>query len=47
MKVLQLVTFFIASLCADKTCLVATGSEKPVIVRVAAYNVEFGRSTSP
>jgi len=47
MKVLQLVTFFIASLCADRTCLVATGSEKPVIVRVAAYNVEFGRSTSP
>ena len=47
MKVLQLVTFFIASLCADRTCLVATGSEKPVIVRVAAYNVEFGRSTTP
>ena len=47
MKVLQVVTFFIASLCADKTCLVAIESEKPVIVRVAAYNVEFGRSTSP
>jgi len=47
MKVLQLVTFFIASFCTDRTCLVATESEKPVIVRVAAYNVEFGRSTSP
>jgi hypothetical protein len=47
MKVLQVVTFFIASLCADSTCLVAAGSEKPVIVRVAAYNVEFGRSTTP
>jgi hypothetical protein len=47
MKVLQLVTFFIASFCTDSTCLVATESEKPVIVRVAAYNVEFGRSTSP
>ena len=47
MKVLQLVTFFIASLCADRTCLVATGSEKPVIVRVAAYNVEFGKNSSP
>jgi endonuclease/exonuclease/phosphatase family metal-dependent hydrolase len=47
MKVLQLVTFFIASFCTDSTCLVASESEKPVIVRVAAYNVEFGRSTSP
>jgi endonuclease/exonuclease/phosphatase family metal-dependent hydrolase len=47
MKVLQVVTFFIASFCSDSICLVAAESEKPVIVRVAAYNVEFGRSTSP
>jgi len=47
MKVLQLVTLFIASLGAVTPCLIATESEKPVLVRVAAYNVEYGRSTTP
>ena len=47
MKALQLLPLVIVSLCAGTLCLTAAESEKSATVRVAAYNVEFGKSTTP
>ena len=39
--------FLVVGMCAATSCFAASVSDKPVAVRVAAYNVEFGRSTTP
>ena len=47
MKAPQLLPLVIVSLCAGTLCLAAADPEKSATVRVAAYNVEFGKSTTP
>ena len=47
MKAPQLLPLVIVSLCAGTLCLAAADPEKSVTVRVAAYNVEYGKNTSP
>ena len=37
----------VAGMCAAVRCLPAAGPDNPVAVRVAAYNVEFGKNANP
>ena len=47
MKSVKLLSLVVAYLCGATLCLAAPEPDKPITVRVAAYNVEFGRSTTP
>ena len=37
----------VTGMCAATLCLAAAEPDKPITIRVASYNVEFGRSASP
>ena len=43
----KLLSVVVAYLCGATLCLAAPEPDKPITVRVASYNVEFGRSTTP
>ena len=47
MRVITLLSLVVTCLCGATFCLAAPLPDKPIIVRVAAYNVEFSRSTTP
>ena len=47
MKNITFLSLAVTCLCAAIPCLAATKSDKPITVRVASYNVEFGKSASP
>lgn len=47
MKGLQSVPLALACICGATLCLAEPTAAPPITVRVASYNVEFGRSTTP
>lgn len=47
MRATILLSFVVTCLCGPTVCLAAPGPDKPITVRVASYNVEFGKSTTP
>jgi maltose 6'-phosphate phosphatase len=47
MRNITLLSLAVTCLCAAIPCLAATKSDKPIPVRVASYNVEFGKNASP
>lgn len=47
MKTLFVAFIVVLSWCGGRVCLAGSVPVKPVSVRVAAYNVEFGRSATP
>jgi endonuclease/exonuclease/phosphatase family metal-dependent hydrolase len=47
MRTIKLLYFVVTGLCGATLCLAAPVSDKPVTVRVASYNVEFGKSATP
>jgi maltose 6'-phosphate phosphatase len=47
MKANKILPLVVAYLCGATLCLAAPVPDKPIAVRVASYNVEFGRSTTP
>ena len=47
MKTIRILSLVTAYLCSLALCLAAPAPDKPITVRVASYNVEFGKSTSP
>ena len=47
MRANKLLSHIVAYLCCATLCLGAPVPDKPITVRVASYNVEFGRSTTP
>ncbi len=47
MKILQAFSIVAHLFCGGLFCLAAPVPDKPITVRVASYNVEFGRSTTP
>ena len=47
MRAIKLLSLVVPCLCGATFCLAAPVPDKPIIVRVAAYNVEFSRSATP
>ena len=47
MRVIRLLSLVVACLCGVTSGLAAPAPDTSVVVRVAAYNVEFGKSTTP
>ena len=47
MRAIKLSLFIVTCLCGATPCLAAPVPDKPITVRVASYNVEFGKSASP
>jgi endonuclease/exonuclease/phosphatase family metal-dependent hydrolase len=47
MRAIKLLSLAIAFMCGANFCLADLARDKPIVVRVAAYNVEFGRSATP
>ena len=47
MRVIKLLSLVVACLCGVTSGLAAPAPDTSVVVRVAAYNVEFGKSTTP
>ena len=47
MRAIKLLSLVVAYMCGATLCLAAPVPDKPITVRVASYNVEFGRSTTP
>lgn len=47
MRVTKLLSLVVACLCGATSGLAAPAPDTSVVVRVAAYNVEFGKSTTP
>ena len=47
MRAIKIVFLTVTGICAATRCFTAPVPGKSVAVRVAAYNVEFGRSTTP
>ncbi len=47
MKIITILSLVATGLCCPALSLAAPDTNKPIKVRVAAYNVEFGKSTSP
>lgn len=47
MKVIKLLSIAVSCLCAATLCLAAPRPDEPIRVRVASYNVEFGKSATP
>ena len=44
---LLLLSLVVTCLCGATLCLAASEPDKPITVRVASYNVEFGKSATP
>ena len=47
MSPIKFFSLVVACVCGATLCLAAPTHDKPVAVRVASYNVEFGKSTTP
>ena len=47
MRTLKLLSLVVTCLCAATPCFAAPAPDKPITIRVASYNVEFGRSATP
>ena len=47
MRTLKLLSLVVTCLCAATPCFAAHAPDKPITVRVASYNVEFGKSATP
>ena len=47
MKAIKLLSLVVTCMCGATLCLATSGSDKPITVRVASYNVEFGKSATP
>ena len=47
MRVIKLLSLVVTCLCGARLCLAAPVPDKPITVRVASYNVEFGKSATP
>lgn len=47
MRAIKLLSLVVTCLCGATFCLAVPVPDKPIIVRVAAYNVEFSRSATP
>ena len=47
MRALKLLSLVVTCLCGATFFLVASEPDKPITVRVASYNVEFGKSATP
>ena len=47
MRVMKLLSLVVACMCGATLCPAASGPDKPITVRVASYNFEFGKSTTP
>ena len=47
MRPMNTLLLVVAGMCAAVRCLPAAGPDNPVAVRVAAYNVEFGKNANP
>ena len=47
MRAIVLLSLVLICVCNAKLCCAASEPDKPVTVRVAAYNVEFSKSTTP
>ena len=47
MNVIKSLSLFVTYLCGSLLCLAGSEPDKPITVRVAAYNVEFSRSATP
>jgi len=47
MKGIKILSLVAACLCSPVLCFAAPDANKPVTVRVASYNVEFGKSATP
>jgi len=47
MKAIKLLSIVVSLLCGAILCLAAPVADKPITVRVASYNVEFGKSATP
>ncbi|MGY8750178.1 MAG: endonuclease/exonuclease/phosphatase family protein [Pirellulales bacterium] len=47
MRAIKFLSLVVTCLCGATLCLAAPTPDKPVAVRVASYNVEFGKSTTP
>ena len=47
MKAIKILSLLVTCLCGVIPCFAAPVSHKPITVRVASYNVEFGKSATP
>lgn len=47
MRAIKLLSLVVACMCGATLCLAASDPDKPIKVRVASYNVEFGKSATP
>jgi maltose 6'-phosphate phosphatase len=47
MKAIKLLSLVVTYLCGAMLCFAAPVPDKPINVRVASYNVEFGKSATP
>ncbi len=47
MRAIKLLSLIVTCLCGATLCLAAPVPDKPITVRVASYNVEFGKSATP
>lgn len=47
MKAIKLLSLVVTCFCGATLCLAAPVADKPITVRVASYNVEFGKSATP
>jgi maltose 6'-phosphate phosphatase len=47
MRAIQLLSLVVTFMCGATLCLSASEPDKPITVRVASYNVEFGKSATP
>jgi len=47
MRAIKLLSIVVAYLCGATLCLADPVPDKPITVRVASYNVEFGKSATP
>ena len=47
MRAIKLLSLIGTCLCGATLCLAAPVPDKPITVRVASYNVEFGKSATP
>ena len=47
MKAIKLFSLVVTYICGATLCFAASEPDKPITVRVASYNVEFGKSATP
>ena len=47
MRAIKLLSLIVTGLCGATLCLAASVPDKTITVRVASYNVEFGKSATP